>query len=274
MAAAIESTLGLEVQLVEGKGGIFEVWWEDTQIYSNAGRCGLLPEAEELLESLEAHLDTCGRAASAGEAGPSPGGQGAEPCCQGSLSALAAGGCCGPTATGGCDAVATREAGPRRLRVEFLYLDREQCSRCRETERVLEEALGEVGPVLRTTGIELEVHKVHVQTEEQARRLGLVSSPSIRVNGRDLVGELRESRCDCCSDLCGDEVDCRVWIYQGKEYDVPPKALLVEALLRAVYGGEPAGPPPAPGKLPDNLRRFFRGRRASGQASGGACGCE
>ncbi|MGB9887352.1 MAG: DUF2703 domain-containing protein [Moorellales bacterium] len=204
--------------------------------------------------------------------GPSSGDEAPGPCCPGEQDAPQAGGCCDPTAAVE-GATPEEEAATRRLRVEFLYLDREQCSRCRETEEVLEEALDEVAPVLRTTGFEVDLQKIHVRTEEQARRLGLISSPTIRVNSRDLAAELRENRCDGCSDLCGDEVDCRVWIYRGKEYEVPPKALLVEALLRAAYGGEPAGPPPAPGELPDNLRRFFRGRRIGGSGPRGACGC-
>ena len=178
-------------------------------------------------------------------------------------------GCCSgdaaPAAAACCGAGPTRDSGSRTVTVEFLYLDLERCSRCRETERVLEEALAEVGPVLRTTGVELELRKVHVQNEEQAREVGLVTSPTIRINGRDLEEELQESLCNDCSDLCGDEVNCRVWSYRGEEYPVPPKALLVEALLRAAYGQwEEAGTPAGKRGVPENLRRFFRRRSSEG----------
>jgi hypothetical protein len=48
--------------------------------------------------------------------------------------------------------------------------------------------------------------------------------------------EAKESLCESCGDLCGDEVDCRVWIYNGKEYNVPPKAMIIDAILREIYG--------------------------------------
>ncbi|MDH7574108.1 MAG: DUF2703 domain-containing protein, partial [Clostridia bacterium] len=164
MAAAIKAALGLEAELVEGAGGLFEVWLEDTPVYSNSGRCGLLPEAEELLAALRARLKPYGGPLPAGGTGPSPGDKVPRPCCPGDQSAPPeAGGCCGPTAAC-CGPAVAEEASTRRLLVEFLYLDREQCSRCRETERVLEEALAEVGPVLRTTGLEVDLQKVHVWT--------------------------------------------------------------------------------------------------------------
>lgn len=267
MAAAIKGALGLEVQLVVGEGGIFEVLLDDTVIYSNVGQCGSLPTDEDILMRLEASLGARNEAGRPAKVAPSPSaGQFAAPCgCQEVSRASLADACCSP-ATG-------RAVPPRQLLVEFLYLDLEKCSRCRETEQVLDEALAEVTPVLRTTRIELELRKIHVQSEEQARDLGFVSSPTIRVNGRDVQEELRENLCESCSDLCGDDVNCRVWTYNGEEYVVPPKALLVEALLRAAYGNrqEAAAPPRAP-EVPENLRRFFR-LRGGGPAPGGGCCC-
>ncbi len=48
--------------------------------------------------------------------------------------------------------------------------------------------------------------------------------------------EGKESKCESCGDLCGDDVDCRIWLYQGKEYTSPPPAMIVDAILREVYG--------------------------------------
>lgn len=266
MAAAIKGALGLEVQLVVGEGGIFEVLLDDTLVYSNAGQCGCLPTFEDILNKLEASLGAASEAGRPAKVAPSPSaGKFAASCgCQEVPRASLAGACCSP-ATG-------RAALPRQLLVEFLYLDLEKCSRCRETEQVLDEAVAEVRPVLRTTGIELELRKIHVQSEEQARDLGFISSPTIRVNGRDLQEELRENLCESCSDLCGDEVNCRVWVYNGEEYVVPPKALLVEALLRAAYGNwQSAAAPPGEPEVPENLRRFFRLRGGGPAPGGGRC---
>ena len=66
--------------------------------------------------------------------------------------------------------------------------------------------------MLDTLGASIEVRKTLVETEEQARVLGFVSSPTIYVNGHDIAGELIESSCAECGELCGcgGEVDCRV----------------------------------------------------------------
>lgn len=151
----------------------------------------------------------------------------------------------------------------RTLTIEFLYLDLDACTRCRGTGRNLEEALNEVAQILQATGVQVNLQKIHVQSEEQALALGFVSSPTIRINGRDIQLDVRESLCESCGDLCGEDVDCRVWVYQGKEYSVAPKGMIIEAILKHVYGGEMEVPAEreAPKELPDNLKRFFAAKR-------------
>ena len=70
--------------------------------------------------------------------------------------------------------------------------------------------------------------------------------------------DFKESLCESSGDLCGDEVDCRVWIYQGKEYTEPPKAMIIEGILKAVYGGN-LGINVADQEyaLPENLKHFY-----------------
>ena len=183
--------------------------------------------------------------------------------------------CCDPADTGCCDLqipVADDRVGPgcstperplekRRIDVEFLYGDLSVCTRCQGTEASLDDALDDVTRVLEPTGTEVVVHKVHVESEEQARDLHFVSSPTIRINGRDIQARVIESRCESCGDLCGEDVNCRVWVYQGKEYTTPPKGLIIDAILREVYGGGQGAPAAAPGgDVPENLRRFFADR--------------
>lgn len=167
--------------------------------------------------------------------------------------------CCAPLGTDS----STTSSKKRHLDIEFLFLDLNVCVPCRGTDSSLEEAISEVSSVLEATGIEVNVRKIHVQSEEQALELGFVSSPTIRINGRDIQLEVRESLCESCGDLCGDDVDCRVWVYRGKEYSVPPKGLIIEAILREVYKepGEDAAIPPRPTELPDNLKKFFAARQ-------------
>ena len=152
------------------------------------------------------------------------------------------------------------QAGKKRLDIEFMYLDLSICTRCRETGTHLDEAISEAAQVLKATGVEVNVQKIHVQSEGQARQLGFFSSPTIRINGADIQLDVKESPCEC-GESCGCEggIDCRVWTYQGKEYTAAPKAMIIEAILREVYGGskESSDRPPQGGDVPNNLKQFF-----------------
>ena len=100
-----------------------------------------------------------------------------------------------------------------RLRIEFLLLDLITCTRCLGADRSLESALDIVREVLQATGVEVEVEKILVESAEQARALRFVRSPTVRVDGHDVVLALRESLCgaEACGDGCGDQIACRVW---------------------------------------------------------------
>jgi len=148
----------------------------------------------------------------------------------------------------------------KRVRVDFLFLDLTSCTRCRGTDESLESALDVARDLLAATGTEVEVNRIHVESVEQARELRVESSPTIRVNGRDVAPELRESSygSEACIDGCGESIACRVWVHGGEEYTEPPVAMILDAILREVYGGTVVVQTEAkPYELPDNLARFF-----------------
>lgn len=155
-----------------------------------------------------------------------------------------------------------------RVQIDFLYLDLTSCDRCLGTDRNLESALQAVRDVLEATGMEVDVRKTLVETPAHARELRFVSSPTIRINGRDLAFELKESACGCdaCTDGSGEPIACRDWTYRGKEYTEAPVGLIVDAILGEVYGGSrrQASAPDDAYQLPENLERFF--------AEGAGCG--
>ena len=159
---------------------------------------------------------------------------------------------CGCGCSGGC---CTPE---KRVVIDFLYLDLDVCDRCQGTDRVLDEAVADVKNVLEAAGYEVVVNKVLMDTKEKAIAYKLVTSPTIRINGVDIDVDVKETPCADCGDLCGDNVDCRTWVYGGKEYTVPPKALIVDAILKAVYGS-PAFQDDVPYTMPENLEKFFAG---------------
>lgn len=173
--------------------------------------------------------------------------------------------------------IAQRDASTARpshqpLVIEFLYLDLTRCTRCRDTDRHLEEALSSVRAVLQAAGREIDVKKIHTQSEGQARELGFVSSPTIRVDGRDIAIDLKESECTSCGGVCGEEgIACRVWNFHGTDYDAAPAAMIVDAVLREIYGGSPRPVTPTPAPMSENLARFFAAKTARGTRKAGCC---
>jgi len=148
----------------------------------------------------------------------------------------------------------------RTMHIELLALDLDTCGRCTGTDRNFDEALTQVSSLLREAGTDVQITRHVVTTAAQAERLRMISSPTIRIDGRDMAIELRESNCGDCGDLCGCEggVDCRVWVWQGREYTEAPKAMIIDGVLRA-YAMEPHALPheTADYQMPENLRAYF-----------------
>lgn len=163
-----------------------------------------------------------------------------------------------------------------KIVIDFLYLDLNTCTRCVGTDRNLEEALAAVRQLVEQTGTRVEVRKHLVETAEMARKLQLVSSPTIRVNGTDIALELKETPCgtEACTDGGGEHIACRVWTYQGEELTEAPTGLIIDAVLREIYAPHPQRSTGAePYELPENLQRFFHGKAGSTSCCGpGGCG--
>lgn len=145
--------------------------------------------------------------------------------------------------------------------VEYLYLDLQVCNRCIGTEQVLEEVLTGLSPALHLAGYTLDYRKIKMETPELARQYQFESSPTVRVNGRDVCFKVQENPCDCCSDISGSIVDCRVFEFCGQAYEVPPKEMLAEAILKVAFGSQDA---PCCFEdayiLPKNLEIFYDGK--------------
>lgn len=145
----------------------------------------------------------------------------------------------------------------KTITIDFLYLDKTVCGRCQDTEKALDEAVSNVAEVLNAAGYHIQLNKVNIITRELAIQHRFISSPTIRVNGNDIAVERRESTCEDCGELCGDSVDCRVWDYNGVEYTAAPKELIVDAILRAVYGTNQGKLEGGAYQLPENLEGYF-----------------
>ena len=149
----------------------------------------------------------------------------------------------------------------KEVRIEFLYLDLSVCERCQGAQNNLDAALREVSAVLQSAGYTVSVEKINITSPELAVKYEFLSSPTIRVNGHDIALDVTETTCRSCGDLCGGETQCRSWVYEGQEYEEPPKELIVNGILQAVFGNGRIGVRAVrhPYLLPENLAAFFAG---------------
>ena len=160
----------------------------------------------------------------------------------------------------------------KEIRIDYLYLDLNTCDRCVGTDAVLEEVIEELSPAFALAGYRIAYRKTEITGEVDAALHQFVSSPTIRVNGRDICGVVKESDCGCCGEISGTQVDCRVFEYDGKTYEIPPKAMLAEAILKnafTVTEREKADPY----AIPQNLKNFFEGKEKKNSCccSGSCC---
>jgi glutaredoxin len=152
-------------------------------------------------------------------------------------------------------------ASEKKIVVEYLYLDLESCDRCVGTDNVLDEVMMTLTPTLSLAGFEIEYNKIEMKTAKIAKQYRFISSPTIRVNGQDICQPVVENSCGCCSEISGTDVNCRVFEYNGRPYEVPPKEMLAEAILNIVFGQVETGCSCVEYELPENLKEFFEGKK-------------
>ncbi len=135
----------------------------------------------------------------------------------------------------------------RVLNIELVVIDLTVCARCVPTGDQLENALRLLTPVAEAMGIELKYRAIVVQSEDEAKQHALLSSPTIRINGRDIAQDIRESVCESCGDLTENNtaVDCREWHYRGNVYSSAPLPMLLEVVMGAMLNIDQE-PPVAP----------------------------
>ena len=177
----------------------------------------------------------------------------------------------------------TLNHSPRTITIELLAIDLSTCSRCNGSLANVEQAIAILQQVLASTDTVVQFRKILVESEAQAKQLQFISSPTIRVNGRDIVLETTESHCGDCSNISGSQggTACRTWFYQGESHTEAPVGMIVDAILRQIYGNESLIPVASnPIEVPQNLQQFFQDKAKKVAACCGTksivsngCGC-
>lgn len=151
--------------------------------------------------------------------------------------------------------------------IEYLYLDLKQCDRCKGTNTVLDEVVETLTPALQLAGYEIDREKTEMANPELATEYRFLSSPTIRVNGKDICLSVEENDCGCCSDIAGTNIDCRVFRYNGETYEVPPKEMLANGILHSLFSSNPADDSDSEYIMPENLIKFYENINIKGDIS-------
>jgi hypothetical protein len=106
------------------------------------------------------------------------------------------------------------------VKITFLYF--EDCPSH-------EIALSRLQEVLLEEGIEAEIEIVRVEGEDQARGLNFIGSPSIRIDGEDILPHTDD-------EIVG--LSCRVFVLEdGRISPLPSYEMIREGLRRGIEGG-------------------------------------
>lgn len=170
------------------------------------------------------------------------------------------------------DGCGCKEQVENMVQVEYLYLDLETCERCVGTDVILDEVMAVLTPAIEMAGYKVKYNKIKMETEELAKQYRFVSSPTIRVNGQDICFSVAENSCGCCSEISGTAVDCRVFEYNGEVYEIPPKEMIAEAVLKnAFIMFDKYSSNSQEYEIPENLKIFFKGKKSKECTCKGSC---
>jgi Domain of unknown function (DUF2703) len=135
------------------------------------------------------------------------------------------------------------------LEVDMPSSGKKSCGACDAAESRLSAALEVARPLLAEAGYEVRVNKVRVTTEEQARQLNFVGSPTLRAGGSEVAPR----------HVPGGEG--RLWSWAGKEFAEPPVGLFLELILRSARADRPGTSEASrrmPEEIPSYLKRYLQ----------------
>ncbi len=144
----------------------------------------------------------------------------------------------------------------KEITIDYLYLDLNTCDRCVGTDEVLDGVLDVLEPALQLAGYKVVRRKTEMSTAEIAAEYQFLSSPTIRVNSKDICLTVEENDCGCCSDIAGCDVECRVFRYEDEVYEIPPKEMLANAILKTLFSDNVDITNTAY-IMPENLKEFY-----------------
>ncbi|WP_269431682.1 DUF2703 domain-containing protein [Bacillus sp. JCM 19034] len=122
------------------------------------------------------------------------------------------------------------------------------CNTCMSVEDQVLQMVADLRPVLEKVNTVVQVKKTIVQSLNQAEELQFKASPSIRIDGLEVLPTQ--------GDIFG--LGERFWEWEGSLYNAPPTALIVDTILRAYANSEQTqNTTPFIYQTPEPLREYF-----------------
>ena len=122
----------------------------------------------------------------------------------------------------------------KKLSVEFRYVDRKTCSRCKTTDKNVKRTMHGLHKALKETNVKIDFKTTKLPISK------LAQSNSILINGKDIEEIIRKrktarfSNCKGCGEITGDSCECRTYAYRGKKCTYIPTAMIQEALKKTI----------------------------------------
>ena len=122
----------------------------------------------------------------------------------------------------------------KKLRIEFRYVDRDMCSRCRATDKNVKRTVQELRKALQESGFVVDFKTTKLPLSK------LAQSNSILINGEDIEKivngkkKVRSSACRGCGKILKSACNCRAYIYRGRKYPYVPRAMIREAIRNSL----------------------------------------
>ncbi len=149
------------------------------------------------------------------------------------------------------------------LVLELYALDTTSCGPCVSALGSMHAAAAVLSRELTGRGYVVATRVVRLEDADHARALGVLSSPTVRVNGVDIALDVDESVCPSCTALASAAVECRTYRWAGRSYDHPPAALIAAAVRAHIATGAPRTSPVSPraaDRGTSSVERFFTAR--------------
>ena len=116
------------------------------------------------------------------------------------------------------------------LSIELYYIDSTICGRAKESIELIDQCISDLEEFINKNDITVVFQEIELKNEEEALLNNIEISPTIRINNMDLILEKLSGKCDYCSTVLDEEVNCSEWEYNGLRFNVIPKPLIIEAI--------------------------------------------